>query len=86
MEAKLETFATIFFVGGVGTFFVATLWLFVVAFDKGLVQGLLFVLIPFYSVYFIATHFPETKRPLLFLFVGLFFGVIPTLFIMNIGQ
>jgi hypothetical protein len=39
------------------------LWFLIVAFQDSALEGLLCFLVPFYSLYYLITHFEETKRP-----------------------
>jgi hypothetical protein len=47
------------------------LWFLAVAFQESPVAGLLCLLVPFYSLFYLVTHFEETKRPFFVQLAGL---------------
>jgi hypothetical protein len=49
---------------------VGGLWFLVVAFQEGPHHGILCLCLPFYSLYFLITHFDETKRPFFLNLIG----------------
>jgi hypothetical protein len=51
--------------------FVAGVWLLVIAFQDNVVQGLLCLCVPFYSLFYLITHFDETKNALFLWLIGL---------------
>jgi hypothetical protein len=47
------------------------LWLLVIAFQDEVYHGLLCLCVPFYSIFYVATHFEETKNALFLWLIGL---------------
>ncbi len=54
---------------------VGGIWIVVIAFGESSTDGILCLLIPFYSLYFVLAHFPETKKAFFAYLVGVFFVI-----------
>ncbi len=50
---------------------VGAIWFLVVAFQDSAVAGLLCFFVPFYSLYYLATHFDDEKRPFFVQLLGI---------------
>jgi fermentation-respiration switch protein FrsA (DUF1100 family) len=59
---------------GVAGWLTGAAWLSVMAFRESAGRGFIYLLIPFYSLYFGSTRWPKTKKPMLILSIG--FGIL----------
>jgi hypothetical protein len=67
--------------GGMLAMLVSGLWCLGIAFSEDILCGLLWIVVPFYNLYFIISRFQETKKPLALMLIGilLYVGSIPVL-------
>jgi hypothetical protein len=58
----------------------AGLWLLIKAFQTSVLWGLGYIFVPFVSLVFVALHWPDTKKPFLYLLAGLLLFVLGAAF------
>ncbi len=68
------------FVVGIVVMTGAGLWLLAKAFQTSVLWGLGYIFVPFVSIIFVILHWPDTKKPFLYLLAGLLVFVVGAVF------
>ena len=58
-------------IGGVGLLLVGSLWCLGVPFQEDILCGLMYLFVPFYSLYYLITRWPEMRKPFLVSLAGM---------------
>ncbi len=75
----MATIGVLLMVAGYGTTLVCGIWMLVIAFQEGVVQGLLYLFVPFYAIYYLITRWEQCKKPFLYSLAGVGVAIVGVL-------
>ncbi len=72
----METIGMLLMVVGYLAAFICGLWMLIIAFQEGALQGILYMFVPFYSLYYVISRWEKCKQPFLYSLAGLAVAII----------